>query len=67
MKSHPFNKKMLKENPIGLNNILPLLENNQEKLEMMPQELLKKYIMFARQRTSPKITDMDTDRISKFY
>lgn len=34
---------------------------------MMPQELLKKYIMFARQRTSPKITDMDTDRISKFY
>lgn len=26
MKSHPFNKKMLKENPKGLENILPLLE-----------------------------------------
>ena len=23
--------------------------------------------MYARQRVSPKITDMDTDRISKFY
>jgi len=36
MKSHPFNKKMLKENPTALESKLPLLENNQEKLDSMP-------------------------------
>lgn len=33
----------------------------------MPQELLRKYIRYARQTIHPRLTDFDTDRISQLY
>ena len=34
---------------------------------MISQELLKKYIMYARKKIHPKLTDVDKEKISEFY
>ncbi|KAF9164558.1 MCM DNA helicase complex subunit [Actinomortierella ambigua] len=35
--------------------------------DILPQDLLKKYIMYARDRVQPKIHQMDQDKISRLY
>ncbi|KAL1448999.1 hypothetical protein WDU94_000243 [Cyamophila willieti] len=36
-------------------------------VEPIPQELLKKYIVYAKQNIHPKMHDMDQDKIAKMY
>lgn len=39
----------------------------QTDVEQIPQELLKKYIVYARQNVHPKLQNMDKDKIAKMY
>jgi DNA replication licensing factor MCM2 len=36
-------------------------------VDKIPQDLLKKYILYARERVHPKLHDMDQDKIAKMY
>merc|ERR1719412_1673216 len=36
-------------------------------VEKIPQELLKKYILYARERVHPKLHQMDQDKVAKMY
>lgn len=36
-------------------------------VEPIPQELLKKYIVYAKQHAHPKLTNMDQDKVAKMY
>eukprot|EP00743_Colponemidia_sp_Colp-15_P001012 GILK01001118.1.p1 GENE.GILK01001118.1~~GILK01001118.1.p1 ORF type:complete len:891 (+),score=144.69 GILK01001118.1:49-2721(+) len=38
-----------------------------EKKDLIPQQLLKKYILYARQYVRPKLADVDENKIAKFY
>mmetsp|Transcript_32661 Transcript_32661/g.78037 ORF Transcript_32661/g.78037 Transcript_32661/m.78037 type:complete len:909 (+) Transcript_32661:3-2729(+) len=47
-----------------------LKPKNQQKsshLQPIPQDLLKKYIVYARQRVFPKMTDVDSEKLASFY
>jgi len=35
--------------------------------EPVDQELLKKYMIYAREKTHPKLNDMDQDKVAKMY
>jgi DNA replication licensing factor MCM2 len=47
------------------NNLLPDPET--ESKELIPQELLRKYIMYARKYIHPKLSDLNKNKVSKFY
>ena len=36
-------------------------------VEGIPQELLKKYIIYAREKVKPKLQQMDQDKIARMY
>ena len=36
-------------------------------VEKIPQDLLKKYILYARERVHPKLHNMDQDKVAKMY
>merc|ERR1711970_1307042 len=36
-------------------------------VEKIPQDLLRKYILYARERVHPKLHDMDQDKVAKMY
>lgn len=38
-----------------------------ESVQLIPQELLKKYIMYARERIHPKLHYFDKDRVARLY
>lgn len=38
-----------------------------EMIELIPQDLLKKYIMYAREKVHPKLNYFDRDRVGKLY
>ena len=40
---------------------------NLSGVEKIPQDLLKKYILYARERVHPKLHDMDQDKVAKMY
>ena len=44
-------------------------DNQEEEIGIKPisQDLLKKYIVYARQNKHPTLTNIDQDKISKFY
>ena len=35
--------------------------------ETIPQEMLKKYIIYAREKINPKLHNMDQDKIAKMF
>ena len=41
--------------------------NTQSSLEPIPQELLRKYIIYAREKVHPKLNKMDQDKVAKMY
>jgi DNA replication licensing factor MCM2 len=45
------------------------LEKNNEfhDIEPLPQELLKKYIMYARKYVNPKLNEIDSEKVTQFY
>lgn len=42
-------------------------EENNNEAEKIPQELLKKYIIYAREKVHPKLQQMDKDKVSNLY
>merc|ERR1719346_606271 len=40
---------------------------NLSGVEKIPQDLLKKYILYARERVHPKLHEMDQDKVAKMY
>nr|CAB3263689.1 DNA replication licensing factor mcm2 [Phallusia mammillata] len=42
-------------------------EVNPSNIEKIPQELLKKYIIYAREKVEPKLHQMDQDKVAKLY
>ncbi|KTW26243.1 MCM DNA helicase complex subunit MCM2 [Pneumocystis jirovecii RU7] len=42
-------------------------EQSKDSIEPIPQDLLRKYIIYARERVHPKLHQMDQDKISKLY
>ena len=61
--SHPQNSA---NNVMNSKSIL-LEDNYSENIEMLPQETLKKYIMYARKYIQPKLNDLNKNKVSKFY
>jgi DNA replication licensing factor MCM2 len=47
------------------NTLLP--DQERENKEVIPQELLRKYIMYARKYIHPKNSDLNKNKVSKFY
>jgi len=46
-------------------DILAVVE--QPKFELIPQELLKKYIIYAKDKVKPNLQNMDQDKVSKMF
>ena len=51
---------------VNLKDIL-LPDPETEQKDQISQELLKKYIMYARKYTTPKLTDLNKNKVAKFY
>ena len=43
-----------------------VLENT-TSVELVPQELLKKYIIYSKEKAHPKLHGMDQDKVSRMY
>merc|ERR1719431_1733376 len=43
------------------------LNENTRGIEKIPQQLLKKYIIYAKEKVHPKLHNMDQDKIAKMY
>ena len=51
-------------------NISLCFQNNlgtQASIESIPQDLLKKYIIYAKEKVHPKLNRMDQDKVAKMY
>ena len=42
-------------------------ETNLSGVEKIPQQLLRKYIMYAREKVHPKLNQIDQDKIARMY
>jgi len=58
IKSHPQYSEEDLQNPVSI-----IYNPN----ELIPQDLLRKYIRYARQNIKPKLADLDRDKISRLY
>jgi len=43
------------------------MNNDLTMLQAIPQDLLRKYIMYAREKVKPKLYDMDQEKLSKLF
>ena len=62
----------IRHHPSNTEKLVPSqLENSANKeadeFEPLDQEVLKKYIVYARQNVHPKISNIDNDKIAKLY
>lgn len=49
-------------------NLLPdRLRNDENTGELMPFELLKKYLIYSKRHYKPKLTKIDQDKVTQFY
>ena len=66
MRNHPLAEEVDCER---MENIEKRLASatNLSGVEKIPQDLLKKYILYARERTHPKLHAMDQDKVAKMY
>ncbi len=72
MRSHPqlrdaenmmdFEKEDTKVGPTDVNNDL-----SDSGVQLIPQKLLRKYLLYARNTVTPKLTNMDKEKISSLY
>ena len=62
MRNHPSNKSEDVTQPESTINI-----PNTFGVEMIPQDLLKKYIVYSKEKVHPKLNHMDQDKISRIY
>ncbi|MEE6502161.1 hypothetical protein FKM82_004425 [Ascaphus truei] len=61
IKHHPSNKEAL--NGGGEAFVLP----NTFGVEALPQEVLKKYLLYSKEKVRPKLNQMDQDKVAKMY
>jgi DNA replication licensing factor MCM2 len=59
IKSHPSAKKE-EFGPV-------LLEESMQSEDLIPQDMLKKYVIYAKRHVHPKLSDIDRDKITHFY
>lgn len=64
-KNHPTTLAMQEEVVDDLPTTVELEDG--EEVELIPQGLLKKYILYARERIHPKLNYFDKDRVAKLY
>ncbi|KAL7746617.1 MCM DNA helicase complex subunit [Sorochytrium milnesiophthora] len=64
IRSHPLQVKQALENPEGATSIS---QNGFQDEEILSQDFLKKYLMYAKDKVHPKLHQMDEDKISKLY
>ena len=62
IKSHPDKTQKLEDLLLS-----DLTRENEIKKESISQNLLRKYIMYARKYIQPKLSDLNKDKITKFY
>lgn len=51
----------------NLYSIFIFQTDNDDNTDKLPQELLKKYILYAKEKAHPKLHQMDNDKIVKMY
>ncbi|MBN3325805.1 MCM2 factor, partial [Atractosteus spatula] len=61
IKHHPGNKE------VASGSLEEVVLPNTYGVEPIPQELLKKYIIYAKERVHPKLNQMDQDKVAKMY
>ncbi|KAK7804630.1 hypothetical protein U0070_011987 [Myodes glareolus] len=64
VRHHPSNKK--DEGLTNGNTSEPAMPNTYG-VEPLPQEVLKKYIIYAKERVHPKLNQMDQDKVARMY
>ena len=77
IKHHPSvtQEEINRINEMSLNEAFEQAENEENRneqeinadIEAIPQDLLKKYIMYARDSIHPKLTRVDSEKITKLY
>nr|XP_033335171.1 DNA replication licensing factor Mcm2-like [Megalopta genalis] len=55
----------IKHHPTNAEKTIPTEENARDI--SIPQDLLKKYIVYAKQNVHPKLTNIDQDKVAKLY
>merc|ERR1719346_911750 len=60
IRSHP-------ESDSNDKSVKPKLQQRKSHIEPIDQELLQKYIVYARQKVFPKVTDIDREKLANFY
>lgn len=63
VRHHPSNK----EEGLGGSGTQEPSMPNTYGVEPLPQEVLKKYIIYAKERVHPKLNQMDQDKVAKMY
>merc|ERR1719150_2550611 len=66
MRSHPLADDNDRELMKKVENALASA-SGMAGVEKIPQDLLKKYILYARERVHPKLNQMDQDKVAKMY
>uniref|UniRef100_A0A667XLG5 DNA replication licensing factor MCM2 n=1 Tax=Myripristis murdjan TaxID=586833 RepID=A0A667XLG5_9TELE len=61
IKHHPSNKEG------GVASLEEMVLPNTSDVPPIPQELLKKYIIYAKERVHPKLNQMDQDKVARIY
>ena len=63
IRHHPNNK----EEELGSSGTQEPAMPNTYGVEPLPQEVLKKYIIYAKERVHPKLNQMDQDKVAQMY
>ena len=66
MRSHPMADDSDREHMVRLEATMSSA-GNLGGMEKIPQDLLKKYILYAREKVHPKLHQMDQDKVAKMY
>lgn len=61
IKHHPSNKEG------GVASLEEMVLPNSSDVPPVPQELLRKYIIYAKERVRPKLNQMDQDKVARIY
>lgn len=56
-----------KHHPVNALTTSDVPTQNEDGLEHIPQGILKKYIVYAKQNIHPKLHKMDQEKVSKMY
>lgn len=66
MRNHPSNRIEESQQPTGPN--VPVFNiPNTFGVDIIPQEILKKYIVYSKEKVHPRLNHMDQDKISRMY